>query len=101
LQARISACTLRKTQQACKLCFLDLWIKHQDFVTSEVVLVGSQFLSEGQGLAALGTFSGSYDVDVPFSATAGGSFDMGSSGIIATAFSFPVIDEPAEIGTVV
>lgn len=83
------------------MCFLVLWIGHQDFVASEVIFVGSRFMSGRQGLAALESFSSSDVVDVPFSASAGGSFDKESSWFVATAFSFPVIDGPAEIGIVV
>jgi hypothetical protein len=101
LHARISARALRKTQQACKVCFLVLWIGHQDPVASEVILVGLCFLSERQGLAPLESFSSSDIVDVLFSASAGGPFDVESSWVIATAFSFMVIDGSAEIGIVV
>jgi hypothetical protein len=52
-------------------------------------------------LAAQGSFSGSDVVDVPFSTSAGGSFDMESPRVVTTVFSFPVIDGPVEIGTVV
>jgi hypothetical protein len=92
---------LRKTQQACKVCFLVLWIGHQDLVASEVIFVGSRFMSERQGLAALESFSSSDVVDAPFSASTGGFFNMESPWFVATAFSFPVIDGPVEIGAVV
>jgi hypothetical protein len=74
---------------------------HQILVASEVVLVGSCFLSERKELAALGPFSGADVVDVPFSAPAGGSFDMESTGVVTTPFSLLVITAPVEIGIVV
>jgi hypothetical protein len=52
-------------------------------------------------LAALEFFSSSDVVDVPFSALAGGPFDVEPSWVTATTFSFLVIDGPAEIGIVV
>jgi hypothetical protein len=52
-------------------------------------------------LAALGSFSGSDVVDVPFSTSARGSFDMEPSRVVTTAFSLPIIDGPVEIDTVV
>jgi hypothetical protein len=75
---------------------------HQALVAQEVVLVGSYFLWKRQDLAALGSFSGSDVVDVAFSASVGGSFDMGlSTRVVTTPFSLLMIAGLVKIGIVV
>ncbi len=58
-------------------------------------------MSEGQGLAASESFMSLDVVGSPFSVSTGGFFDMEASWFVATAFSFPVIGGPVEIGIVV
>ncbi len=70
-------------------------------MASEVIFVGSWFMSEGQGLAVSESFSSLDVVDVPFFVSTGGFFDMESPWFVATAFSSPVIGGLVEIGVVV
>lgn len=70
-------------------------------MASEVIFAGSWFMLEGQGLAVSESFPCLDVVDDPFSVSTGGFFDMESPWFVATAFSFPVIGGPVEIGVVV
>ena len=70
-------------------------------IVSEVIFAGPWFVSEGQGLVASESFTSLDVVDNPFSVSTGGFFDMESPWFVATAFSFPVVGGPVEIGIVV